>query len=114
MIETGSPLGHTGLVLSIPAAVEPEDEVIFQALHDEMVLLNMKTQEYFGLDDVGSEMWNLLVEHGNVEKVVAVLADRYNVDQDTLRRDTLILIGRLMEAGLLKAGNASGLNEDRL
>jgi len=113
MIETSSPLGHTGVVLSFPATVEPGDEVIFQALHNEMVLLNMKSQEYFGLDDVGSEMWNLLVQHGDVETVVAILTERYNVDQETLRQDLVALIGRLMEAGLLKAGNGSEGNADK-
>lgn len=78
-----------------------------------MVLLNMKSQEYFGLDDVGSEMWNLLVQHGNVDTVVAVLAERYNVDQETLQRDLAALIGRLMEAGLLKAGSDSDINGNR-
>jgi len=106
MIESSSPLRHTGSVLPCPARVEPADDVIFQALHDEMVLLNMTSQEYFGLDDVGSEMWNLLVQHGDVETVVDVLGSRYAVDQETLRKDLVRLIGRLMDAGLLKAGGA--------
>lgn len=97
-------------MLSVPDAVEPGDEVIFQPLHDEMVLLNMKTQEYFGLDDVGAEMWNLLVQHGDVEQVAAILTERYDVDRETLRRDLVALIGRLLEAGLLKAGNAANSN----
>src|SRR5215469_1343592 len=43
----------------------PSDDVIFQPLHDEIVLLNMKTQQYYALDDVGSDMWNRLVQYGD-------------------------------------------------
>lgn len=87
-----------------PARVEAGDDVIFQALHDELVLLNMKSQEYFGLDDVGSEMWNLLIEHGDLEVVTSLLAGKYDVDPQTVRRDLIGLVERLLETGLLKPG----------
>ncbi len=57
-----------------PTRVQPDDDVIYQALKDEIVLLNMKNQQYFGLDDVGSDMWKLLVEYGDVETVAERLS----------------------------------------
>lgn len=86
-----------------PARVEQSDDVIYQALQDEIVLLNLKSQKYFGLDDVGSAIWKLLVEHGDVEAAADRLCGEYDVDRATLRKDLGVLIGRLLEAGLLKA-----------
>jgi hypothetical protein len=87
------------------ARVEKGDDVIYQALQNEIVLLNIKNQQYFGLDDVGSDMWKLLVEHGDVETVADRLSAEYDVDRATLREDLEVLIRNLMAAGLLKASD---------
>lgn len=88
-----------------PAKVEQGDDVIYQALQNEIVLLNMKDQQYFGLDDVGSDMWKLLVEHGDVETVADRLSEEYDVDRATVREDLGVLIRNLMAAGLLKCAD---------
>jgi hypothetical protein len=88
-----------------PTRVEPADDVIFQALQDEIVLLNMKDQQYFGLDDVGSDMWKLLVEYRDVETVVDRLTAEYDVDRATVKEDLSVLIGNLLAAGLLKSAD---------
>lgn len=85
-----------------PARVEKGDDVIYQALQNEIVLLNIKNQQYFGLDDVGSDMWKLLVEHGDVETVADRMSAEYDVDRATVREDLEALIRNLMAAGLLK------------
>jgi predicted transcriptional regulator len=85
-----------------PARVEPGDDVIYHAVQNEFVLLNLKNQQYFGLDDVGSEMWKLLIEHGDVETVADRLSAEYDVDRATVREDLGVLIQHLLAAGLLK------------
>jgi hypothetical protein len=91
-----------------PAKVEPSDDVIYQDLQDEMVLLNMGDQQYFGLDDVGSSMWKLLAEHGDVDTVAERLCAEYEVDAETVRKDLDVLVRNLIAAGLLKAADAPG------
>jgi hypothetical protein len=95
-----------------PARVQPADDVIYQALQDEIVLLNMKDQQYFGLDDVGSDMWKLLVEYGDVETVADRLCAEYDVDGATVREDLGVLIGNLLTAGLLKIADEHFLIEE--
>ncbi len=87
--------------------VEPSEDVIFQALHKELVLLNLKTQQYFALDDVGSDMWKMLVEHHDIETVANLLSAEYDVDPGTLRSDLDHLVERLLAAGLLRTAHAS-------
>lgn len=86
--------------------VEPTDDVIYQPLQDEIVLLNMKDQRYFGLDDVGSDMWKLLVEIGDMEAVVERLCSDYDVDRTTVQRDLGSLVDDLIAAGLMKVSDA--------
>ncbi|MDP9170971.1 MAG: PqqD family protein [Acidobacteriota bacterium] len=85
-----------------PETVEIGEAVIFQSLDDEVVLLNMTNQQYYGLDDVGAAMWHLLVKHHDVETVVAKLNDIYDVDEDRLREDLQALIRNLVDVDLLK------------
>ena len=81
--------------------VEPSEDVIYQAMQKEIVLLNIRSQQYFGLDDVGSEMWKLMVQHGDVETVVKMMSAEYDTGPDTIRRDLEDLIKRLKDVGLL-------------
>lgn len=97
-------LVHTwSLVAKVrPVRVEPGDDVIYQPLHDEIVLLNMKTQQYFALDDVGSRMWKCILENSDPETVADKLSVEYEVDRDILWKDLNELIQRLVAAGLLR------------
>ena len=79
------------------------DAVIYQRLHDEAVLLDMNAQTYYGLDDVATDIWELLLEHGDIELVVERLKRSYNSDEATLRNDVQDLILKLKAARLLKS-----------
>jgi hypothetical protein len=86
----------------LPATVQIGDDVVFQALQDEVVLLNMKDQHYFGLDDIGTDMWNLLIESGNIEVVADRMCTLYDVDKTRIVADLKSLVNKLLVAGLLK------------
>jgi hypothetical protein len=90
-----------------PARVEIGESVIFQKLNDEAVLLNMSNQQYFGLNDTGARMWDLLVTLGAPGEVVARMAHDYDVPAATLQADLESLVNELLEAGLLRAVSAA-------
>ena len=86
---------------------DPKDEVLvtrdvlFQPLGDEAVLLNLNDSRYYGLDDVGRRMWELLAEHRSTEPVVQQLLREYDVEEQVLRADLATLIEKLKAAGLI-------------
>ena len=87
----------------IPAAVAVGDDVLYQTLKDEIVVLNMKNQQYYGLDDVASEMWRLLLEEKSVQSAAEKLKLVYAADQQVLADDLRNFVRKLLDAGLLKA-----------
>jgi hypothetical protein len=87
----------------LPARVEIGDSVLYQALQNEIVLLNLSTQHYYGLNDIGARMWELLVELRDVSSVAERLEASYEVDSAGLRADLEHLIGDLLKNGLLKS-----------
>lgn len=77
------------------------DSVLSTELHDEGVLLNLETGEYFGLDGVGMEMWKVLRASGDVGAARAALLEQYDVAEDVLAKDLDELIAKLAERKLL-------------
>ncbi len=89
------------MTLSMTARVSVPEYVLCQVLENESVLLNLETEHYYGLDEVGTRMWQLLDEHGDVGVVLERLLAEYDVDEATLRRDLTNLVDELAEEGLI-------------
>jgi hypothetical protein len=81
--------------------VRISDDVVYRELAGESVLLNLTSGIYFGLDEVGTRIWDLLAEHRDSEKIIPMLIAEYDVDEAQLRRDVAGLIAQLSEQGLL-------------
>ena len=86
---------------SLPARVAIPPDVLFRELDGESVLLDLQSERYYSLDDVGTRMWELLAECGDVAMVVEQMMEGYDVDEATLHRDLANLINQLAEEGLL-------------
>jgi hypothetical protein len=87
----------------LPTTVTIGDTVLYQDLEDEVVLLNMANQQYYGLNEVGTQMWKYLMEVGDVAAASARLSSEYEADASVIRADMSALIKELLDAGLLKA-----------
>jgi hypothetical protein len=83
--------------------VRPAPEVVFLEVEGEMVLMDPRAEQYYALDDVGARCWQLLVEHDDVEAVVASMLTEFDVDEATLRSDIHALMEQLLAAGLVVA-----------
>ncbi len=68
----------------------------------ESVLLNLDTENYFGLNAVGSRMWELLTTSPSIEQAYVTLLAEYDVEPDALRRDLDALIEQLVEHRLVE------------
>lgn len=77
------------------------EHVLYRAVGDDAVLLNLDTGQYYGLDTVGARMWDRLTFHGRVEPALADLLAEYNVEEERLLADLTDLVDRLSAAGLL-------------
>jgi hypothetical protein len=85
----------------LPSSVAIPDSVLYQELEEEAVLLNMANQQYYGLNDVGAQMWRSLTEAGSIAAAEDRLVEMYEIERLTLRSDLEALVRALLEAGLL-------------
>jgi hypothetical protein len=65
-------------------------------------LLDVESGLYFGLNALGTEIWNLLERGGTEEDICARLLDEYEVGPDDVRGDVATFLGALLENGLVK------------
>jgi hypothetical protein len=81
--------------------------VLCQALGGEAVLLDLKSEQYFGLDEVGARVWQLLGENDDLAEIEARLIAEYDAPPDAIARDLRELVEKLIEAGLVIADEAA-------
>jgi hypothetical protein len=68
---------------------------------DRTVLLDHRAGSYFGLDEVGTRVWELLGTGASLGAVVDALAEEYDAPREVLERDTAQIVSRLRSNNLL-------------
>ena len=81
--------------------LKPNPDVVFTVVDDEAILLEQTTGNYYGLNKVGTRMWSLLAEYGQLDKVYEQLLVEFDVEEAQLRKDLEALVAQLLEKGLL-------------
>ena len=87
---------------TLDSQVQVNDDVLFQEIQGEAVLLNLKSGIYFGLDAIGTRIWQLFPKHQALSAIVQVITDEYEVTPDRCEADLLMLISELERQGLVK------------
>jgi hypothetical protein len=89
--------------MSIPFSdrVNIPDDVLISRLQEESVILNLDSERYFGLDEVGTRFLSVLTTSDSIEAAYQRLNDEYRVDGDVLRQDLLDLVENLINQGIL-------------
>jgi hypothetical protein len=89
------------MTISFSDRVTVPDDVLISQLQGESVILNLDSERYYGLDDVGTRFLSVLTTSDSIETAYELLRDEYNVDPQVLRTDLLALIESLIDKGLL-------------
>ena len=82
------------------------EHVLSRKLDDEMVLLNLDSGEYFGLNDTGTRVWELLADGRSRQEVINCLTEEFEVAAEDASGHVATLCDELLEAGLLKRAGA--------
>ena len=89
---------------SLLEKVVPSKNVLTQEVSGEMVLMDLSSEQYFGLDAVGTRIWNLLDQGTAPADLLSILLREYEVEQQQLESDIEELLRQLLEAGLVRVG----------
>ena len=74
-------------------------------LGGEVVILNMKTGIYHGLNEVGAKIWDLIEQPKTVKEIHNLLVEEYEVEPEVCKNDLLSLLKSLQAVGLIEVTN---------
>ncbi|HKY03661.1 MAG TPA: PqqD family protein [Blastocatellia bacterium] len=92
------------MAISFMSRITVAPDVLVQELDGESVMLNLKTERYFGLDDVGTRIFTAVTNSSSIEQAYESLLGEFDVDRVVLRRDIDELLEKLLGNGLVEVG----------
>ena len=82
--------------------VQCSGEVLVQEVGGEAVLLDLSSERYFGLDPIGTRIWQLLADAPSLQQVHATLCGEFDAPAERIQADLLALVQELAVAGLVE------------
>jgi hypothetical protein len=88
--------------MDLSQTVRVSPDVISQEVSAETVLLDLNSEHYFGLDEIGTRVWQLIKQHDTLAPIYHTLLEEFDVSEDTLRRDLGQLLSDIEQQGLIQ------------
>jgi len=77
-------------------------KVIQSKIGDEVVMLDMDSGFYFGLNSVASIIWGKLEKEMSIDEIISDLLNDYNIDKLTCEEETKDFLEQLLEKNIIK------------
>jgi hypothetical protein len=77
------------------------NEVFASEIDNEVVMMHIQTGKYYGLDDIGSRIWEMMEAKIRVEDLIQQLLEEYEVSEEECTRDVLELLENLQTNDLI-------------
>ncbi|MEM1239573.1 MAG: PqqD family peptide modification chaperone [Cyanobacteria bacterium P01_H01_bin.26] len=90
------------LEIAPQAIISPMPEQISSELNGEAVILNLASGIYYGLNEVGARIWELIQQPCSFEKLHGILVEEYDVQPDVCKQELQTLLLELKQACLIE------------
>lgn len=90
--------------IGLTTIVTQEAGLVAADMDGEKVMLNIKNGKYFGLDTIGSSIWEIIEIPRTIGEVVSLLQKKYDVEEKICERDTIAFLCTLHAKGLAQVG----------
>lgn len=81
--------------------IKKNDNLCISEKNNEIVILNMKTGFFWGLQDVSYDIWKAIEKYHDIELIVDEIVKNYNADREEIEADVKKLIDELEENELV-------------
>lgn len=88
--------------ISADSVVSQIEDIVASDIDDEKVMMSIERGSYYGLDPVGSRVWELIDGPVRVSELIDGLLLKYDVDRETCERDVLAFLEELRENGVVR------------
>ena len=95
----------TGRTITATSVVVASKDQVSSDLAGETILLSLQTAKYYGLDQVGARVWELMQEPIRVAEICGAIGREYDVDPDQCEQDVIALLRELDAQELIEITN---------
>jgi coenzyme PQQ synthesis protein D (PqqD) len=86
------------------AGPKPHPDVVWRRVGEEAVLVDLKTNRIYSLNDTGARLWELISAGHDRAAVETALIEEFDVEESELRRQVAAGLEQLAKAGLVVEG----------
>ncbi len=77
------------------------NKFISSGFGDEMMLMNLETGDYVGLNTVSADIWRQAEKQSTAQQIIDYLLQQYDVEEEVCKREVLTAMEEMLEKGLL-------------
>jgi hypothetical protein len=89
------------LKMNLSDTVTIPAHVITRKVGEETVILNIATGTYFGLDTIGTTIWELMGQGKTLTEICDAMRAKYDVSQEDIEQDVIGIAVKLHEQQLI-------------
>ena len=87
--------------MNLDQTINLSPDVISQEVSGETVLMDLESENYYGLDEVGTRIWQLIGQTNDLRVIYQTLLQEYEVKEERLLQDLDVLLGQIAGLGLI-------------
>jgi hypothetical protein len=90
---------------ALPEMLTVSSDVSWRDVNDETIILNLKTGEYFTLNDTAKFLWKAICDNKQPSELVQLLAHEYGLRPEEVEADVLDFIEGLTQKDVFEYGS---------
>jgi len=97
--------------IKLDTVVKRSQGLVSNDMDGETVLLSVESGRYYGMDAVGTRIWDLIEQPRVVAALCDVLQEEFDVEREQCRRDVLSYLDELRAERLIEVESSGGASE---
>jgi hypothetical protein len=87
--------------ITLQTLIQRNPEMVTSNIDGEIVMMSIENGEYYGLDEIGSRIWELLENPISADQLISCLLTEFEVEEVTCKTDTLDFLNDMFEKKLV-------------
>ncbi len=81
--------------------IQRRNDLLFNEIDGEVVMLSIENGEYYGMDQVGSRIWNSLEHPVSFQDLLDKITREFDVDTEQAKTDSIRFLEKLRDKKLI-------------
>ena len=85
------------MTITINSVIKRSPEIVHTDMDGETVMMSIEQGNYYGIDSIGSDIWNMLEGEMSIEDLCLKLCEKYDVEESQCQQDVISFLEKMQE-----------------